>query len=121
MIERLDIIGIHADVDADLHKYVVKKIGALDRYMPRHSRRTAHAEVRLKEAKAKDKKQCTCEVVLHLPHGTLTVKESTINMFAAVDIVETKLKNQLKKHKEKHSSPHIARRLYNKLRKAEVS
>jgi putative sigma-54 modulation protein len=104
MINKLEIAGIHTDADADIQKYVKKKIGKLDSYMPRHARKSAHAEVKLKEAKSKDKKQCTVEVVLHVPGETLTAKETTVNMYAAIDIVEEKLKTQLKKYKDQNSA-----------------
>jgi putative sigma-54 modulation protein len=116
MIAKMEISGVHSDVGTDLHKYVVKKIGRLDRYLPRHARTSAHAEVQLKESKAKDKKQCTCEVILHLPNDTIMIKETTLNMFAAVDIVETKLKNQIKKYKEKHGIVRVSRRMLTKIR-----
>lgn len=103
MIKKLEIDGVHSVVNDRLRKYVAKKIGKLDKYIPRHARLSAHAEVKLKETKAKDKNQCTCEVILHLPNETLNVRETTINMLAAIDIVEAKLKNQLKKYKETHS------------------
>jgi putative sigma-54 modulation protein len=117
MIQKLEITGVHMDVDKKLHDYVTKKIGKLDHYMSRHVRESAHAEVFLKEAKIKAKKQLTCEVVLYLPKGTLTTKETTMNIFAAVDIVEAKLKNQLKKYKETHSSLRIHRRVILRLRR----
>lgn len=119
MIQNLAINGVHADISNDLHKYVVKKIGRLDKYMSRHSQASVRVEVKLKESKAKDKRHHTCEVILHLPQEAITVKETTINMFAAVDIVEAKLKNQLKKYKETHSSPRLARRLMTRLRRSE--
>ncbi len=117
MIKKLEINGVHMVVNDDLKKYVIKKISRLDRYMPRHARDSAHAEVFLKEAKIKAKKQCTCEVVLHLPGENITTKETTMNIFAAVDIVEAKLKNQLRKYKETHSSLRIHRRILSKLRR----
>lgn len=118
MIERLEINGVHLKVDDKLRAYVTKKIGKLDQYMSRHSRQSAHVEVKLKEAKAKDKKQATCEVILHMPKGTLTTKETTLNIFAAVDIVETKLKNLLKKYKETHESPYrLHRRMLARIRR----
>lgn len=104
MIQRLEIAGLHTEVTPELRKYVTKKIGRLDMYVPRHARASIHAEVKLKESKRKNKQSCTCEVILHLPQETFVVHESTMNMFAAVDIVETKLKNQLKRYKEKHES-----------------
>ena len=118
MIKKIEISGVHSSPDADLRKYVGKKIGKLDKYMPRHSRESAHAEVMLKESKAKDKKQCTCEVILKLPKETITVKESTLNMYAAVDIVEAKLKNRIKKYKETHSSQRIHRRVLAKFHRS---
>ena len=111
MIEHFEISGHHTVVTDDLRKYVSKKIGKLDKYMSVHTRQSAHAEVKLSESKAKDKKQNICEVILHLPHETIAIKEATINMFAAVDIVEAKLKNQLKKYKETHGNPRLYRRI----------
>ena len=56
------------------------------------------------ETKIKNKKQCTCEVIMFLPHEEFVTKETTMNIFAAVDIVEAKLKNHLKKYKETHTA-----------------
>lgn len=111
MIQKLEINGVHAVLTEDLKKYITKKIGKLDRYMPRHARESAHAEIYVKEIMIKAKKENVCEVILHLPGSTLTTKEATINMFAAVDIVEAKLKNQLRKYKETHNSQRIHRRV----------
>ena len=111
MIQKLEISGIHISVEDDLHKYVVKKIGKLDQYMSHHARESAHAEVKLKANKTKQRKFATCEVILHLPHSTLTTKETTLNMFAAVDIVEQKLKNQLKKYKGQHGRGRLHHRV----------
>ena len=118
MIERLEISGVHFKIEPKLHDYVVKKIGKLDQYMSRHSKKSAHAEVRLKEVTIKGKKQATCEVVLHLPNEVFDTKETTINMFAAIDIVETKLKTRLKKYKEVHEHPFkLRRRIMARLRR----
>ena len=106
MISQIEVTGIHYEVGSDIKKYVTKKVGRLDRFVPRHARKALTAEVRLEERKTKsDKNQC--EVVLILPDKkTITAKDATINMFAAVDIVERKLKNQLKKYKAQHGGDH---------------
>lgn len=111
MIKRLDIIGVHVQVDEDMRRYVQRKIGRLDKYVSKKSRQSLHAEVRLKEAKSKEKKECTCEITLYLPQDVINVGETTINMYAAVDIVETKLKGKLKKYKDTHAYPKLRRRL----------
>lgn len=116
MIQQMEIISVKTEVDNDLRKYVNKKIGRLDRFIPRHARKSAHAEVFLKERKIKQKKEYTCEVVLFLPNETITTKDSTMNVYAAVDIVETRLKNMLKKYKDKHTKKRVPRRLLNKIK-----
>ncbi len=119
---RTEITGVHVKVDDKLRKYITKKIGSLDKYLTRQSRSSAHAEIKLKESKAKDKKQCTCEVILHVPIENLTVSETTVNMYAAVDIAEEKLKHALRKYKEKHDVPRLHRRIMARFkRRAPVS
>jgi ribosomal subunit interface protein len=118
---RTEIDGVHSKVDDKLRKYIGKKVGNLDRYVPRHARSSAHAEVKLKEAKSKDKKQCTCEVILHLPLENIAVSETTVNMYAAVDIAEAKLRHALRKYKDKHGSPRWHRRVINRFRRNEKS
>lgn len=116
MIQKLEITGVHMDVNDDLKKYVLKKIGRLDRFVPKTGRESVHVDVKLKEGKAKDKNARTCEVIMHLPHETITIAETTINIFAAIDIVETKLLNQLRKYKGLHASPRLHQRVLSRLK-----
>jgi ribosomal subunit interface protein len=94
-------------VDDDLKKYVIKKIGRLDRFIPKNGRESVHVQVKLKESKATNKNERTCEIILHLPNEDITLSETTINIYAAIDIAETKLRNQLKRYKELHASPRL--------------
>lgn len=117
MIERLEITGVHMEIPKKLHEYAIKKIGRLDRYAPRAARPAAHAEIFLKERQLKARKECTCEVVLRLPGETLTAKETTVNIYAAIDIVEAKLRNRVKKYKETHDAAGITRRLLGRMKR----
>lgn len=108
---KIQVNGLHDVVGEDILKYVTKKISKLDKYIPKDARPSAHAEVFLKESNNKQKKQLTCEVVMHLPNDMFAVKETTINIYAAVDIVEAKLKNQLTRYKQKHSDKFTAMKL----------
>lgn len=118
MIKKLEISGIHTEVTEDLLKYVTKKIGKLDQYMPAFAREPAHVEVRFKEQKVKKRIECTCEVTLHLPKETITTKETTMNLFAAVDVVEEKLKNRIKKYKQTHGSGRLHRRILSRFKRS---
>lgn len=116
MIKKLDIKGVHVDTNDKLKKYVTKSVTKLERYIPKHARKSVHVEVTLTENKRQKSNQCTAEIVIYLPKDTLTARESTINMFAAVDIVEAKLRNQIKRYKEKHTDPKFFRRLTSRFR-----
>ncbi len=120
MIERIEITGKHLVVTDDLKKYVLRKISKLDKYVPKNSRESVHAEIKLLQAKSSDKKQYTCEVILHLPKEIVTAKDSTLNMFAAVDIVERKLKAQLLKYKQLHQRASKMRTILKKVRRRNI-
>ena len=117
MIKKFEVRGIHVEVDDNLRKYATKKIGRLDRYISRHLRESVQAEVILRESKAKDKKQCTCEVTIHLPQEVIVVKETTVNMYAAIDIVDSKLKQKIQQYKQTHHDGKNRRRLFARFRK----
>lgn len=102
MIQSITVTGVKYDLDDATKKYVTKKIGRLDRFLPRHARKSATAEVILKEVNRSHGNKYEAEVVLHVPDKQLTAKDSTMNALAAVDIVEAKLANQLRKYKDSH-------------------
>jgi putative sigma-54 modulation protein len=108
MIEKLDIEGIHLNVDENIRRYVIKKLGQLDKYLPKKTKESAQMEVYIKSTQPKN--QFTCEVRLHLPKETINIEESTVNIYAAIDIVEVKLKSQIEKYKEKHDTAKLIRR-----------
>jgi ribosomal subunit interface protein len=113
---QLAIEGVHAQITADLEKYTRKRVGGLEKYLPRHARKSARAEVLLKKVSAKDKNTFVCEITVQLPHGTLNSQEATQRFYSAIDIASAKLQHQLKKYKDEYGSPKLHRRLINRLR-----
>ncbi len=103
MITHIDITGVRYQVDDVTRKYVLKKIGRLDRFLPRHARKSAQADVVLKEVNRANGNKYECHINLLLPQKTITAQDSTLNMLAAVDIVEAKLTSQLKKYHDDHT------------------
>ena len=120
MLQKFEISGVHTEVSDNLRKYITRKLGRMDKYMSKQTRASAHLEVKLKEQKADGKKQCTCDVLLHLPHETIKIGETTLNMFAAVDIIQAKLKQRVEKYKESHTDAKRQRRLFARLRNMPV-
>ena len=116
---KIDINTRQYELNEDIKKYVEKKIGKLNRQIPRQQRDTVHVAVVLKEYAKRRTDRFACEVRLHLPpKQEIIVEEATINMFAAVDIVEAKLRNRLVKYHSKHSDHRTNRKgVLSKLRK----
>lgn len=109
MITSLKITGIAYEIDDLTRKYVIKKIGHLDRYLPRPARKCSSAEIRLEQVDHDHGNKYSVEVVINIPGKKITAKDSTGNILAAVDIVEAKLRTQLVGYKQE-SIAHIGRR-----------
>lgn len=109
MISSVDITGVKYDVDENTKKYVQKKIGRLDRYLPRHARKSATADVRIKQVDQPRDNKYSVEITLTVPGNNLSANDVAGNVLAAVDIVEAKLVRQLHKYKQT-SIPHLGRR-----------
>jgi putative sigma-54 modulation protein len=113
---KLHISGRNFELSDKIMVYVNDKIGALDKYLPRQ-RREASGTVMLElDGSGREDNQFVCEVILKVPGAVIQSKEATLNMYAAVDIVEAKIKAQILKYKEKHSPKlHQRSRFLNKL------
>ena len=116
---RLTIDHLHVEADPKLAEYIDEKIGKLDHLLSRHARQSAHAEVKLKHGPSRGKKKFTCEIIIHLPQEIITTNQTAESPSAAVDLAEAKLKNQLKKYKDRHvlSRRHRVRRFIGRIRR----
>lgn len=110
MINNLEVSGVRFELNDQVKDYVQQKIGGLDKYMPKHERQSVRGEVILSEEEGQSNNRYTCEVRIDMPRETVTAKESTINMYAAIDIVEEKVRSQLQKHKDKQENDRKQRR-----------
>lgn len=110
MIEHIEITGVGAySPDDNTKKYIRKKIGSLDRLAPRHARKTMHARVTIEQVDLPNGNKYQAEAIITVPDKQLAAKDSTVNVLAAIDIVEAKLAGQLRRYKQE-SLPHIGRR-----------
>lgn len=118
MIENLTITGIKYELTDTTKKYVEKKVGALDKYLPRHARKSVTADVKINQINNPGGNKYEVEVILNVPEKVITAKDSTMNVLAAVDIVEAKLVGQLRKYKQANV-PHMGfRRVLSKFKRS---
>ncbi|HEY6736581.1 MAG TPA: ribosome-associated translation inhibitor RaiA [Candidatus Saccharimonadia bacterium] len=100
---KIEITSRNFELDEKIRAYTNEKIGSLEKYAA-HRKDTVHAAVVLEEdVSGREDNRYVCDVVLAVPGTRLVAREGTVNMYAAVDIVEAKLRGQLVKHKEKRA------------------
>ncbi len=110
MISHIDITGVGKFSPEDSSKdYIKKRIGKLDRFLPRHARKSMRAEVKVSQHGAGTAEKYQVEVIFEVPEKVLTAKATEPTPESATDAVEQKLATQLKKYKAEKIS-HIGGR-----------
>lgn len=117
MINTLQISGVHSHLTKKERNYILKKIGGLDKYIPKMARPSTYVEVKIKDKKAKDKRTHECEVIMKLPKSTITSHRDSVSVIAAIDEVEENLKKQLKRYKDLHTFSKISKHTIGRLKR----
>lgn len=99
MISNIEITGNKYDIDENTRKYVVKHIGKLDKYLPRHAKKSVSAKVVIEQINGAHDNKYEVEAILTVPDKTLVAKDQSSNVLAAIDIVEAKLDGQIRRYK----------------------
>ena len=99
MIKDITITGVKYELNATTKKYVERKIGSLGKYLPRHARKSASADVKIKQIDNPGGNKYEVEVIINVPDKKIVAKDSTMNVLAAVDIVEARLNGQVRMYK----------------------
>lgn len=95
----VEISGTNYKLNDKEQKYIEKKCKKLVNYIPHHSRQSAFASAKITKIDQKDDNKYQCDVVLTLPDKTLVAGDTAPNALAAVDIVEAKLRGQIRRYK----------------------
>lgn len=102
---RTAISGRNYEPDEKVRDYVEDKLGGLEKYLPKHVRETANLLVVLMDdASARNDTRYVCDANLSVQGDQMHAQEGAINIYASIDIVEAKLKAQLMKYKDKHTT-----------------
>jgi ribosomal subunit interface protein len=100
----IEIKSRNMELDAKKQAYAEKKLGGLEKFIARADREVASIQVMLEDdPSGREQNGQVCEAIVTLPGAKMVVREGTLNIYAAIDIVESKLKNQLRDYKEKNS------------------
>jgi len=100
---KLQLTGRKYEIDDNLRKYVFRKLGRLDKYMPRQNKAKGMSVEIFRDPSGKEDNRYKVTAVLEVPGPDIVAETATINPHSAVDIVEQKLKLQIRKYKDKHA------------------
>lgn len=118
MIEKIEINGNDYKVEEPLRKYVEKRIGKLDRYLPRGSKKDIVVKAVVSEIGKGKTSKYEITVAMEIPGGkVIAAKDECTNVFAGVDLVEAKLMGQIRRYKlemQPHRQKHGLKGLFRK-------
>ena len=100
MIDKIDITGNGYKVEDTFRKYVEKRLGKLDRYLPRGSKKDVVCKVVVTEGGKNKREKYDISAAMEIPGGkVLAARDECSNVFAGVDLVEAKLMGQIRRYK----------------------
>ena len=100
MISKIEVNGNDYKVDETLRKYVEKRLGKLDKYLPRGSKKDASVKVMVTEISKSKSERYEVAATMELTGGkVIAAKDECSNTFAGVDLVEAKLAGQIRRYK----------------------
>ncbi|MBR2753709.1 ribosome-associated translation inhibitor RaiA [Candidatus Saccharibacteria bacterium] len=100
MIDKIDVTGNGYKVEDTFKKYVEKRIGKLDRYLPRGSKKDIICKVVVTAAGKSKREKYDISAAMEIPGGkVIAAKDECTNLFAGIDLVEAKLMGQIRRYK----------------------
>ncbi|MCL1839945.1 ribosome-associated translation inhibitor RaiA [Candidatus Saccharibacteria bacterium] len=100
MIENIEVSGVKYKVEETLRKYTVKRLGHLDKFLPKKNRKDVVMRVVVKQVNRPHGNKYEISVAVDVPGGKMmTARDEAGNVFAGVDILEAKLRGQVRKFK----------------------
>lgn len=109
MIEKIEVTGNKYKVEESFRKYAIKRIGKLDKFLPKEARKDAIVNIVVTEVSRPHNNKYEISATMELHGGkTLVAKDECSNVFAGIDLIEAKLTGQIRRYKLE-STPHLRR------------
>ena len=100
MIEKIEVTGNGFKVEDSFKKYIEKRLGKLDKYLPRGYKKDIIAKVIVAESGKNKGDKYEISVAMEIPGGkVIAAKDECSNVFAGVDLVEAKVTGQIRRYK----------------------
>ena len=112
---RVEVSFKHLEKTKGLKEHVQATIGELDRFAPKRRREHMHASVNIDQKSVKS--EIVAKANLHMKGKDIAATEKGKDPFTVIDVLENKLKTQLKKQRSKHRKHRLNPKRIKQLRK----
>lgn len=110
MIDKIDLSGNNYKISDNFRTYAIKRIGKLDRFLPRGNKKNIIAKIIVTEIDQAHGNKYSISVAMEIPGGkVINAKDECSNVFAGIDIIEAKLKGQIRRYKLE-TTPHLTKK-----------
>lgn len=110
MIDKIDISGHDYKISDSFKKYTIKRLGKLDRFLPRGKKKDVVMKVIVSEVNHPHGNKYEVSAAMEVLGGkVITAKDECSNVFAGIDILEAKLKGQIRRFKLE-ATPHTSKK-----------
>ncbi|MFV0484657.1 MAG: ribosome hibernation-promoting factor, HPF/YfiA family [Candidatus Saccharimonadales bacterium] len=100
MIETIEVTGVKYKVEETFKKYAIKRIGKLDKYLPKKNRKDVVAKIVVTQINRPHGNKYEISAAIDVPGGkVIAAKDEASNTFAGIDIIEAKLMGQIRRFK----------------------
>jgi ribosomal subunit interface protein len=100
MIDKVEVVGTKVKLEDNFRKYAMKRIGRLDRYLPKKCKKDVIARVAVSQVNRAHGNKYEIRGTIEVPGGkVIAARDEAGNMFAGVDILEAKLMGQVRRYK----------------------
>lgn len=100
---QIQLTGRKYEIDKELKKYVNRKLGRLDKYLPRQHKAKGMSVEIFRDPSGKEDNRYKVKAILEVAGPDIVAETATINPHSAIDIVEQKLRLQIKRYKDKNA------------------
>ncbi|MDR2063979.1 MAG: ribosome-associated translation inhibitor RaiA [Candidatus Nomurabacteria bacterium] len=99
MITNIEKTGVKYDIDETISRYIDKRLGRLDKFLPRSHRKNAILKVVIKQVNRSHGNKYELDAELNAHGKIINAKDEAGNVLAGIDIVEAKFLVQIRKFK----------------------
>lgn len=107
MISKIEISGSNYKIEDNFRKYATKKIGKLDRQLPRGHKKDVVAKVVVTEVNHDKGNRFEISCAMEIPGGkVISAKDDCSSLYTGIDLLEAKLTGQIRRFKLEQT-PHL--------------